>query len=102
MLEQFGGLELKLQALFNLATCPNYSITNYDKIPLSHYFEKVNKGHLKMLTYKNGQIFLYYRFNKTIKGPGTSFQSPTLNQRHIRNVCHTTHYYLMKFHFDSA
>ena len=38
----------KFQALFNLATCSNYSITNYVKIPVFHFFEKVNKGHLKM------------------------------------------------------
>ena len=30
----------------------------------------------KTLTIKNGQILLYYCFNKIIKGPGTSFQSP--------------------------
>ena len=40
---------------------------------------------------KNGQILLYCRFNKIIKGPGTSFQSPALNQKHIRNVYHTAH-----------
>ena len=40
---------------------------------------------------KNGQISLYCHFNKIIKGPGTSFQSPALNLRHIRNVCHTAH-----------
>ena len=57
------------------------------------YFEKVNKGHLKMLNvnYKNGKISVYCRFNKIIKGPGSSFQSPALIQKHIRNVCHTTH-----------
>ena len=37
------------QALFNLATCSNYSITNYDRILVFHYFENVNKEHLKML-----------------------------------------------------
>ena len=40
-----------------------------------------------MSTIKNGQISLYYHFNKIIKGPGTSVQSPTLSQKHIRNVC---------------
>ena len=39
----------KFQALFNLATCSNYSIINYNKISAFHYFEKVNKGHLKIL-----------------------------------------------------
>ena len=38
---------------------------------------------------KTGQISLYCRFNKIIKGSGTSFQSPALNQKHIKNVCHT-------------
>ena len=72
------------QALFNLGTCSNYSITNYDRTPGFHYFEKVNKGHL-------GQISLYCCFNKIMKGPGTSSQSPALNQKHIRNVCHKAH-----------
>ena len=40
---------------------------------------------------KNSQISLYCRFNETIKGPGTSFQSPAWNQKHTRNVCHTAH-----------
>ena len=50
---------------------------------------------------KNGQISLYC-FNKTIKGPGTSSQSRALNQKYIRNICHTAHLYLTKFHFDST
>ena len=41
----------KLQALFNLATCSYYSIATYVKIPLFHFFEKVNKGHLKMVNF---------------------------------------------------
>ena len=44
----------------------------------------------------------YCHFDKIIKGPGTSFQSPALSQKHVRNVCHTPHYYLTKFHFDSV
>ena len=39
----------KFQALFNLATCSNYSITNYVKFPVFHFFERVNKGGLKMV-----------------------------------------------------
>ena len=35
-----------------------------------------------------------------MKGSGTSFQSLALSQKHVRNVCHTTHMYLTKFHFD--
>ena len=37
------------QVLFNLVACSNYSITNYVKIPVFHFFEKVNKGYLKMV-----------------------------------------------------
>ena len=42
-----------------------------------------------MSTIKNGQITLYCHFNKIIKGPGTSFQSPALRPKHVKNVCHT-------------
>ena len=51
---------------------------------------------------KNGQILLYCHFNKIIKRPGTSFQSPALSQKHVRNGCHTASKYLTKFHFDST
>ena len=44
-----------------------------------------------MSTIKNGQILLYCYFNKIIKEPGTRFQSPAFNQKHIRNVCNTAH-----------
>ena len=37
------------------------------------------------------ELSLYFRFNKIIKGPGNSSQSPALNQKQIRNVCHTAH-----------
>ena len=53
-----------------------------------------------MSTIKNGQILLYCHFNKIIKGPGTSFQSPALSQKHVRNVSHIAHLYLTKLHFD--
>ena len=39
----------RFQVLFNLATCPNYSIPKYAKIPVFHIFEEVNKGQLKMV-----------------------------------------------------
>ena len=39
----------KFQALFNLATCSNYSITNCVKFPVFHFFERVNKGEIKIL-----------------------------------------------------
>ena len=35
-----------------------------------------------MSTIKNGQVSLYFYFNKIIKGPGTSFQSPVKNNKH--------------------
>ena len=40
---------------------------------------------------KNDQTLLYCHFNKIIKGPGTSFQSPLLSQKYVRNVCQTAH-----------
>ena len=40
-----------------------------------------------MSTIKNGQILLFCHINKIIKGPGTSFQSSALSQKHDRNVC---------------
>ena len=43
----------KSQIHSNLANCPNYSITNYVEIPVFHFFEKVNKGHLKLV---NGEL----------------------------------------------
>ena len=55
-----------------------------------------------MSTTKNGQISLYCHFNKIIKVSGTSFQSPALSQKHVRNVCHTARKYLTKFRFDST
>ena len=55
-----------------------------------------------MLAIKNGQISLYCHFNKMIKGPVTSSQSPTVSEKHVRNVCHTAHQYLTIFHFDST
>ena len=53
-----------------------------------------------MSTIKND--LLYCHLNKIIKEPGTSFQHPAVNQKHVRNIYHTAHYYLTKFHFDSA
>ena len=84
----------KFQILFNLATCSNYSITNYVKIPVfDFFFEKVNNGHLKweLSTIKNGRILLCGHFNKIIKEPGTSLKSPAVCQKHVRNIGHTAH-----------
>ena len=53
-----------------------------------------------MSTIKNDQISLYCHFNKIIKGWGTSFQFPALSQKHVRNIWHTVHLYLTKFHFE--
>ena len=56
-----------------------------------------------MSTIKCGQNQLYSYINKIIKESGSSFQSPALRQKHVRNVCHTAHYqYLTKFNFDST
>ena len=55
-----------------------------------------------MPTIKNDQILLYCHSSKIIIGPETSFQTPTLGQKHGRNVFHTAHQYLNKFHFDST
>ena len=41
-------------------------------------------------------------FNTKIKEPGISFQSPALTKEQVRNVSHTVHYYLTKFHFSST
>ena len=61
-------------------------------ISVFNFFEKINKGHFKMMSaIKDGKISLYCHFNKIINGPGTSFQSPELSQNHVRNVCHTVH-----------
>ena len=40
---------------------------------------------------------LYCHFNKIIKGPETNFQSPALNKKYVKNVCHTAHQYLTNF-----
>ena len=41
-------------------------------------------------------------FIKIIKEPGTSFQSPTFSQKHVRKVCDKVHQYVAKFYFDST
>ena len=59
--ERFVGA--MFQVLFNLKTCSTYSITNYVKIPVFHFFfffEKVNKGHLKLVSAIFYQ-FLFYQ-----------------------------------------
>ena len=39
-----------------------------------------------MLTIKNGHISLYCHFNKIVKRPGTTFQSPTFSQKLVRKM----------------
>ena len=39
-----------------------------------------------MATIKNGHTLLYCHFNKKIREPGISFQSPASSQKQIRNV----------------
>ena len=78
----------KFQVLFSFVTCSNYSITNYLKFPVFQFFELLNSF---FSTTKHWQISLYCHFIKIIKGPGASFQSPALSQKHVRNICHTPH-----------
>ena len=40
---------VRFQVLFNLATWSNYSITNYFKIPVLHFFENVINQQLKLV-----------------------------------------------------
>ena len=54
--QQFSGIFWKIwrnvakfRAIFNLATCSYYSLTNYVMIPVFHLFQKVNMGQFKML-----------------------------------------------------
>ena len=55
-----------------------------------------------MSSIKNDQISLHCHFYKIIKGPGARFQSPALSQKYVRNICHTVHWFLTKFHFDKT
>ena len=43
------------------------------------------------VTVKNGQILLCCHFKKIMEGPGTSFQSLALSQKHVRNSCYAEH-----------
>ena len=55
-----------------------------------------------MSTIKNDQMLVYSHLNNITKGPGTSFKSPALRQKYVRNVLHTAHQYLTKVHFNST
>ena len=44
-----------------------------------------------MSTIENDQCSLYRYFNKIVKGPEISFQSPALGKKRVRNICHTAH-----------
>ena len=83
----------KFQALFNLATCSNYSRTNYVKFSVLHFLKGWIMENWKrwISAPKNWQVLLHCHFIKIVKGPGTSFQSPTLSQKHVRNVCYKIH-----------
>ena len=58
-----------------------------------HFFEKVNKRHLKTetSTIEHDQILLYDHFNKIVEGLGTGFEFPALGQKLVRNIHHTAH-----------
>ena len=45
-----------------------------------------------MSTIKNDQILRFCHFNKIMKEPRTSFQSPVFSQKQVRNICHTAYY----------
>ena len=47
--EQFGWLGLSSRFLFSLATCSNYSISNYVMISIIHFFGKMNMGQFKIV-----------------------------------------------------
>ena len=46
--KQLEGLG-KVLGFSDLATCSSYSITNYVKILVFHFFGKLNRGHLKIV-----------------------------------------------------
>ena len=46
----------KFQALFNVATCSNYAITNYVKFPVFHFFWKGEWGRIKGAKYQVPKI----------------------------------------------
>ena len=53
----------EFQFLFNSATCSNFSETSYVNILVFHFFEKVNKGHFKMVNvnyYKWSDLTFHY------------------------------------------
>ena len=54
-----------------------------------HFFEKVNFQNVKCQLLK--MTIEYCHFNKTIKRPGTSFQSAAVNQKDVKNIYHAAH-----------
>ena len=42
-------LQTNFQVFFNLPNCFSYPLTNFVKIPVFHFVEKKNKGHLKLV-----------------------------------------------------
>ena len=46
------GTGAKFQALFNLASCSNFSITNYVKFPVFHFFWKGEDARIKIGKYQ--------------------------------------------------
>ena len=85
----------RFQILFHLGACPNYSITNYVKIPVLHFFEKVNKGQLKRVQVKKTD-FAFNQFSisteccfeilkkvEMVKFTPILFRFPTLNKKNL-------------------
>ena len=54
---QFG----RLGGFPSLATCSNYSITSFAKISVFYFFEKVNKGQLKLVSTIFYQVFIFHQ-----------------------------------------
>ena len=88
--EQFGGLGLssgsfsiqKPYQLLNGQLCQHFSVQIF-------------------FTIKNGLILLYFHFNKIIKVPGTSLQSPALGKNMLEMffIQHTSIKHKCNFHF---
>ena len=63
-----------------------------NQLPMIYSFSLNWKDALRQLkkhiqTTKHQKILLYCQFTKTIKDPGTSFQTSELNQKHNGNLC---------------
>ena len=94
----------KFKVFSNLAICSNYSITSYIKITLFYFFEKKNKGQLKMQGFnlpshmlhnvifptetnfpiRSKYVFILYEVLAPGKGPTNSAHGDVLKQKNPR------------------